>query len=48
MLALMSQKQPEFCKIDVLKNLAKFPGMYICLSLCFNKVAGWRDSNFIK
>ena len=31
---------PEvFCKKDVLKNLAKFTGKYLCHSLFFNKVA---------
>ena len=29
-----------FYKIDVLKKLVKFTGKYVCLSLCFNKVAG--------
>ena len=43
------QKQPQevFCKICVLRNLAKFTGKHLYQSLFFNEVAGSRGK-FIK
>ena len=35
-----SDRPEVFCKKDVLKNLAKFTGKYLCQSLFFTKVAG--------
>ena len=39
-----------FCKIDILRNFAKFPGKHLCQSLFFNKVEGLRPEacNLIK
>ena len=31
-----------FCKIDALKNVAKFRGKQLCRGLLFNEVAGLR------
>ena len=40
---------PEvFCKIGVLKSFAKLTGKYLCLSLFFNKVAGWDLQLYLK
>ena len=38
------QKKPAevFCKMDVLRNFAKFTGKGLCQSLFFNKVGGLR------
>ena len=38
------KKQPSggFLSKDVLKNFAKFTDKYLCRSLLFNKVAGWK------
>ena len=35
-----SNRPEVFCKKDVLKNLSKFTGKYLCQSLFFTKVAG--------
>ena len=48
--ANQTQKQTSevFYKKDVLKNLAKFTGKYLCQSLFFNKVAGLRLPTLLK
>ena len=35
-----SSRPEVFCKKDVLKNFAKFPGKQLCQSLFLNNVAG--------
>ena len=39
MMVLKILQNVQFCKIDVLKNLAKFTGKHLCQSLLFNKIA---------
>ena len=41
-----SSRPEVFCKIDVLKNFAKFTGKHMCPSLFFNKVADLRPVTF--
>ena len=37
-----------FCKKGILRKLAKFTGIHLCQSLCFNKVAGLSPATLLK
>ena len=38
----------EFCRKGVLKNLAKFIGKHLCLSLVFDNVTGMKPATLFK
>ena len=43
-----SSRPGVFCKKGVLKNIVKFTGKHLCLSLFFNKVAGLKPATLLK
>ena len=43
-----SSRLKVFCRIDVLRNFAKFTGKHLCESLFFDKVAGFRPWTLFK
>ena len=46
---LLQKQLPEvFCKKNVLRNFAKFPGKHLCQNLFLNKVTGLRAATFLK